>query len=55
MDSITFDLGDITIQLCGGYIYFWSGGTDHEADIVLPIDRLQEALSAARMLRKNHE
>ena len=55
MDSITFDLGDITIQLCGGDVYFWSEGTDHESDIVLPLDKLQDALSAARMLRKSHE
>jgi hypothetical protein len=55
MDSITFDLGDITIQLCGGDACFWIGGIDHEADIVLPLDKLQDALSAARMLRKSHE
>lgn len=53
MDVITFEIGDTTIQLVNGDVLFWTGGTDHEPDVVVTIDRLQDALSAARMLRKH--
>jgi hypothetical protein len=55
MDVITFEIGDTTIQLVNGDVLFWTNGTDHEPDVVVTIDRLQDALSAARMLRKTHE
>ena len=53
MDMITFEIGDTTIQLVNGEALFWTNGTDHDPDVVLAIDRLQDALSAARMLRKH--
>ena len=52
MDSITFEVGGVTIQLVGDTMYVWNGCADHEADITIPIARLQDVLSAARMLRK---
>jgi hypothetical protein len=54
LDVITFEIGDITIQLVNGQVLFWTGGTDHEPDVVVEIERLQDALSAARMLRKHN-
>ena len=53
MDVITFEVGDTTIQLVNGEVLFWTNGTDHEPDVVVPIDILQAALSTARMLRKH--
>jgi len=52
VDVIPFEIGDTTIQLVNGDALFWTGGTDHEPDVVVTIDRLQDALSTARMLRK---
>lgn len=52
MDVITFEIGDTTIQLVGDKVLFWTGKVDREPDIVLPIARLQDTLSTARMLRK---
>lgn len=51
MDTITFEIGDITIQLVNGETMFWKGGTNHEADVVVDIVKLQNVLSASRMLR----
>lgn len=53
MDVITFEIGDVTIQLVNGVAMFWTNGTDHEPDVEIPIGRLQDALSTARMLRKH--
>ena len=53
MDTITFEVGDTTIQLVNGEALFWTNGTDHEPDVVVLIDSLQAALSTARMLRKH--
>lgn len=53
MDTITFEVGDTTIQLLNGEALFWTNGTDHEPDVVVLIDSLQAALSTARMLRKH--
>lgn len=52
MDSITFDIGDITIQIVNGRVLMWNGVPDKDADIDLPIDVLRNALNAASMLRK---
>ncbi len=52
MDVITFEIGDVTIQLVNGEALFWTNGTDHEPDVVMSIDRLKEALSTAHMLAK---
>ena len=53
MDAITFDIGDVTIQLVNGMALFWMNGTDHTPDIELPIAQLQNALSTAHMLLKD--
>lgn len=57
MDTITFTVGDTTIQLIasdnGGEVLIWSEGTDHDADVVLSLRALQAALSTASMLRKS--
>jgi hypothetical protein len=50
MDSITFEIDNITIQLVNGEMLIWIGVADHEPDIVLGINRLQDVLNAARML-----
>lgn len=50
MDSITFEVGDTTIQLANGTALFWVGSTDHPPDIEIPIDALTNALSTAHML-----
>lgn len=52
MDTITFKIGDTTIQLVNDEALFWANGTDHEPDVVVPIDQLRNALSTAVMLRK---
>lgn len=52
MDSITFEVGDVTIQLVDGRVLIWKGVPDHEADIELPIEALRNALSAASMFSK---
>ena len=52
MDSITFEVGDVTIQLVNGRVLIWTGIPNKEADIDLPLDVLRNALSAASMLRK---
>ena len=53
MDVITFEIGDITIQLVHGDALFWANGTDHEPDITLPIDKLRNMINTANMLRKH--
>lgn len=52
MDSITFEVEGMTIQLVHGDVLFWKGRTDLEPDIVMSVDRLQDVLSTARMIRK---
>ena len=52
VDVITFEIGNTTIQLVNGMALFWANGTNHEPDVEIAIDRMQDALSAARMLRK---
>lgn len=57
MDTITFEIGDTTLQLVndpdGGNILIWVDGTNREPDVCLPIKCLMDALSTARMLRLN--
>lgn len=50
MDTITFEIDDITIQLVNGEALFWIGPPDNDPDIVLPINKLRQALSTADML-----
>jgi len=50
MDSITFDLGECTIQLVGDRVLIWKGLPDHEADIELDAIKLKNILSTAHML-----
>jgi hypothetical protein len=50
MDSITFEVGDITIQLVAGTVMLWSGTIDKPADIEMPLEKLRQALSTAGML-----
>ena len=50
MNSITFEIDDVTIQLVHGDVLMWAGTPDGEPDIVIPIARLREALSTATML-----
>ena len=60
MDSITFEIDDVLIQLADGDARFWQrpttrgihGHGDSEPDIVIPIARLQAALGAAFMLHR---
>lgn len=53
MDSIIFEIGITTIQLSNGEARFWHSGTREEPPVVvLPIDRLMNALSTARMLAR---
>jgi len=52
IDSITFEVEDVTIQLVGGRVLIWNGVPEKEADIDLPIEVLRKALSAADMLVK---
>lgn len=52
MDSITFEVDDVTIQIVDGRVLIWNGVPNKEADIELPLDVLQKALSTASMLRK---
>ncbi len=53
MDAIIFEIGDTTIKMENGAVSFWRNGSENYPDIILPIDRLQEVLSTARMLIKN--
>lgn len=53
MDSITFEIGDITIQLVNGDALFWRCGVSHEPDFEIPIEQLRRALSTAGMLLRN--
>lgn len=57
MDTITFTIGDTTIQLVagdeGGEVLIWVGSIDHDADVVLSLRALQAALSTASMLGKS--
>ena len=53
MDSITFEVGDITIQLVAGTVMLWSGTIDKPADIEMPLEKLRQALSTAGMLAKS--
>jgi hypothetical protein len=55
MDSITFEVEDVTIQLVGGRVLIWNGVPNKEADIDLPIEVLRKALSAADMLVKSEK
>ena len=50
MNSITFEIDDVTIQLVHGDVLMWAGTPCGEPDIVIPIARLREALSTAKML-----
>lgn len=52
MDSITFEVEGVTIQLVGGMALIWNGVPDKEADVELPLDVLRKALSTADMLKK---
>lgn len=52
MDSITFEVENVTIQLVNGRILIWNGIPEKEADIDLPIEVLRNALSTASMLVK---
>jgi hypothetical protein len=52
MDSITFEVENLTIQLVNGRVLIWNGIPKDDADIDLPIDVLRKALSAADMLVK---
>lgn len=52
MDSITFEIDDYTIQLVNGRVLIWNGVPNKEADIDLPLDVLQRALSTASMRTK---
>lgn len=54
MDSITFFVGEVTVQLVGGVVNFWRGETDRNPDITLPIQELKNALSTAHMLIKDN-
>lgn len=52
MDSITFEIDDVTIQLVNGRVLIWNGVPDKEADVEFPLDVLRNALSTASMLKK---
>lgn len=52
MESITFKVEGIIIQLANGRICFWNGNPDKVADIDLPIDILCRALATSDMLIK---
>lgn len=52
MDSITFEIDDMTIQLVNGRVLIWNGVPNKEPDIDLPLDILQKALSTASMLTR---
>ena len=41
MDSITFEVENVTIQLVGGRVLIWNGVPKSEADIDLPIEVLR--------------
>lgn len=50
MDTITFEISGVTIQIVAGVVCFWADNTDHPPDIELPIGKLQDVLNAARIL-----
>jgi hypothetical protein len=52
IDSITFEVDGVTIQLVNERVLIWIGAPDKDADVELPLDVLQSALSVASMLRK---
>lgn len=60
MNSITFEIDDVLIQLADGDARFWqrptardrAGDALDDPDIVIPIARLQAALGAAFMLKR---
>jgi hypothetical protein len=53
MDSITFDIGDYTVQLVDGMALIWRDNDwTRPPDVEIPIARLVDALSTARMLVK---
>lgn len=59
MDSITFQIDDVLVQLANGDVRFWQlpttrgifGHNDNEPDIVIPVRKLRAALHAAFMLK----
>lgn len=53
MDSITFEIGDVTIQMVNNRVLIWNGMQDKEADVDLPLDILRNALQTASMLRRD--
>lgn len=53
MDSITFEVENVTIQLVNDRVLIWKGVPEKEAEIDLPIAVLRNALSAASMLVKS--
>jgi hypothetical protein len=55
VDTITFEVDDVTIQLVNGSVLIWNGTTDHEPDVTLDLVHLQAALSTAHMLRKHEQ
>ena len=60
MDSITFQIDDVLMQIANGEVRFWStpllrgiyGNNNDEPDVVIPIAKLQSALGAAFMLNR---
>jgi len=59
MDTITFEIGDTTVQIVGGgmggQVLIWQNGTEHEADISLPLQQLFDAISTGLRLIKRTE
>jgi hypothetical protein len=53
MDAITFAMGDYSIELRDGQAFIWKAATEGAMTLqaVLPLARLMDALSAARMLK----
>ena len=50
MDSITFEIDDVKIQLVNGIAYMWKNGTDIEPSIVLPIDQLKSIMDLSHLV-----
>ena len=52
MDSITFVLGDFSLELKANQVWIWKAGTEGAMTLqaVLPLDMLADALSVAHML-----
>ncbi len=48
--TITFEVGNDTVQLCGETIMIWKGTPDHEPDVEMPIADLKNILSASSFL-----